>query len=833
MRRCILLLILAAGSCASPSERAAAAHDRGLRDLELGDLQRAEHVVQQNEQRWRGQPRSPWHWRFRLLHAEVLIAQGKAADAKALVDAPVSVDEDASAIEARRLKIRGQVALNLGQYEEAARYLEDASRQAASAALPRLALELEVLRGLLLIRTNRQAEGESVTRAAFARASDQHDAYWQAAAANNLGLERMRAFHYDEAIPFLEQALRAADSVQAQRFSAASRTNLGTCYYRMGDFDKALSFLQQAAESQERIGAMVGLQSSLGDIGNVHFMQGHPDRAVPFYQRALTIARTSAPWDSAKWAGNLAAAHAELKQWDEAERFNRESFTLQQEITDANSAAYSKLDSASIAAGRGQHDRAVLLYEEAIALARDNAELAWDANAGLAAAYAGLGSPEKASFYFEQCLQTIDAARARLSRSDFKLTFFARLIRFYQAYVDVLVKRGDYAKALQVADSSRALLLSERLQLGRDRRVAVTGASLQHAAKKLDAVFLSYWVAPDRSYLWVVNGDTLKLFELPARDRIAALVDEYRGFIDTSLRDPIATNFQPARQLYDMLLAPARSLVPRASRVVIVADGPLHALNVETLPVFDASPHYFIEEATVSVAPALALMLDAAPPRAPESAAVLLIGDPESAGPDFPRLPEAGREIQAIRARVGERRATVLSGAGATPAAYEASRPERFSMIHFAAHATANRASPLDSAVVLSPHASGYLLSARDVLNRPLRADLVTISACRSAGARVYGGEGVVGFVWAFLQTGAKSVIAGLWDVSDKSTSQMMDALYAGLEAGESPAAALREAKLKLIRGQNTFANPYYWGPFQVYIGGSSIPHPQSLIAYP
>jgi CHAT domain-containing protein/Tfp pilus assembly protein PilF len=823
MRRWILLLLVA-GSCARSSERVPEFYDRALEGLERGDLQGAEALVVEHEPSFRGQPRSPWHWRFRLLHAEVLIAQGKAGDAIALVDSPVVVDdvEDAKALEARRLKVRGHASLNLGRYDDATRLLEEAADKARTAAVARLGLELDVLRGLLFIRTNRQSEGEAVTRAAYARAVEQSDAYWQAAAANNLGLERMRAFRYDEAIPFLEQALTAADSVQARRFSAASLANLGTCYYRVGDFDKALSFLQKAAEIQEQIGALAGLQSSLGDIGGVHFMQGRADRAIEFFDRALSLARSNAPWDSAKWAGNLAAAHAELKQWDEAERFNRESFKLQQETNDANSAAYARFDAASIAAGRHQHDRAIALYEETLALARDNAELTWEANAGLAAAHTALGQTARATVFFQRSLQTIDAARTRLSRTDYKLTFLSRLIRFYQMYVDVLVGRGDVDRALQVADSSRALLLSERLELGRDGRAPVNRATLQQAAKRLHVVFLSYWLAPERSFLWVGTGETFKLFELPAADRIAGLVDAYRRFIETSMRDPIASNFAPARELYDVLIGPARSLIPPGSQVVIVPDGALHALNVETLPNMAASPpRYFIDEVAVSVAPSLGLMLAAAAPTASASPALLLIGDPEPAAPDFPRLADAGRELDAIRRRFATAETTLLAGSRANPAAYQAARPERFTLIHFAAHATANRASPLDSAVVLSPHTDGYLLSARDVLNVPLRADLVTISACRSAGATVYGGEGIVGFVWAFLQSGAKSVIAGLWDVSDRSTFQMMDSLYSGLQAGASPAVALRNAKLALIRGGKNFANPYYWGPFQIYVGGA------------
>jgi CHAT domain-containing protein/Tfp pilus assembly protein PilF len=820
-RLVMLLLLIGAASCSQPAARAAAAHDGIVADLERGDLPQAERRVREIAQDWQHAPRSPWYWRFRLLNAEILLAQGKAAEALASVESPLAVDADERPLEARRLKILGHAALNLGRYEEAAMHFAAAAQKAEAAALPRLGLELDVLRGVLLMRTNQQAPAEAATRAALARAVDQGDLYWQAAAANNLGLERMRNFRYDEAIPFLDEALRAADSVRAQRFSAASLANLGICYYRIGEFDKALGYLQRAAGSQERIGAMAGLQSSLGEVGNVHLIQGHADRAIAFYERALTLARANAPWDAAKWAGNLARAHTELRNWDQAELFAHESLKLQQ-TGDRDSAAYSTFDAAEIAAGRGQHEHAIRLYEETIAVAGDNAELTWIANAGIGDAYAQLGSPQRAREFFDRCLRTIDAARGRLSRVDYKLTFFSRLIEFYQQYVDVLVTSGADEQALQVADASRALLLSERLQLAGSSRAPVTRTGLQQTARQLNVTFLSYWLAPKRSFLWVVSGQTFTRLELPGRERIASLVDAYRAFIDTSIRDPIATDFAAARQLYEMLLAPARSLVPAGSHVIVVPDGPLYSLNLETVPVFDAAPHYFLQEVTISVAPSLALVGAATWPRLRDQGPLLLIGDPEPTGDEFPKLPNAAREIEAIQARLGARDAVVLTGASATPAAYESSRPERFSIIHFAAHATANRDSPLDSSVVLSPHAAGYMLSARDILTHALAADLVTISACRGAGAAVYGGEGLVGFVWAFLQMGARSVIAGLWDVSDRSTAQLMETMYARLQTGDSPAAALRQAKLALIEAGGAFANPYYWGPFQIYVGGAA-----------
>ena len=104
---------------------------------------------------------------------------------------------------------------------------------------------------------------------------------------------------------------------------------------------------------------------------------------------------------------------------------------------------------------------------------------------------------------------------------------------------------------------------------------------------------------------------------------------------------------------------------------------------------------------------------------------------------------------------------------------------------------------------------SSTLATSFRTAQHPLRADLVTVSACYSAGERAYSGEGLVGLAWAFLRAGAHNVIAGLWDVTDASTEQLMDRFYNELEKGISPGVALRTAKLSLLRGSQ-FNNPFY-----------------------
>jgi len=121
--------------------------------------------------------------------------------------------------------------------------------------------------------------------------------------------------------------------------------------------------------------------------------------------------------------------------------------------------------------------------------------------------------------------------------------------------------------------------------------------------------------------------------------------------------------------------------------------------------------------------------------------------------------------------------------------------------------------------VILSREGDSFKLYARDVVNHPLGAFLVTISACNGAGQKSYAGEGLVGLSWAFLRAGAHHVIAGLWEVSNASTPQLMDELYKSLRAGQDPATALRSAKLKLVHSRGIYRKPFYWAPFLLYAG--------------
>jgi len=279
-------------------------------------------------------------------------------------------------------------------------------------------------------------------------------------------------------------------------------------------------------------------------------------------------------------------------------------------------------------------------------------------------------------------------------------------------------------------------------------------------------------------------------------------------------------------------VSPAAPLLRPKTPVIILADGILSQLNFETLLVPGAASgtpsdaasntttHYLLGDLIVSSAPSLA-MLGASEPMGRAYKKILLIGNPISPDQDFPSLPFFGLEMSRIEGHFSSSEVSAFTGQQATPAAYFASDPRSFTYIHFVSHAVASLTSPLDSAIILSNptgNEDSYKLYAREIIQRPIHAQLVTISACYGSGTRTYAGEGLVGLSWAFLNAGAQRVIGALWEVSDDSTPRLMDTLYQGLAAGDPPAVALRNAKLSLLHSRSKFSVPFYWAPFQLYV---------------
>ena len=93
-----------------------------------------------------------------------------------------------------------------------------------------------------------------------------------------------------------------------------------------------------------------------------------------------------------------------------------------------------------------------------------------------------------------------------------------------------------------------------------------------------------------------------------------------------------------------------------------------------------------------------------------------------------------------------------------------------------------------------------------------LKAQLAVLSACDTGRGDITG-DGVVGLSRSFIAAGVPSVIVSLWQVNDKSTSELMTEFYRQLLADKKrdKAKALRKAMLKTME---EYPSPRLWAAF-------------------
>jgi CHAT domain-containing protein len=271
-------------------------------------------------------------------------------------------------------------------------------------------------------------------------------------------------------------------------------------------------------------------------------------------------------------------------------------------------------------------------------------------------------------------------------------------------------------------------------------------------------------------------------------------------------------------ELSQMLLAPVADSLKHHRRLAVVADGALEVLPFAALPVpgdpavCAQAPLLVDSHEIVSLPSASALLTQRRllAGRRPAPGWLAVVANPLYAPGQAPSLPGSAQEAKAITDGLPAGKVFVATGPDASWQTVTSGRLKRFRILHFATHGTLNAEEPLLSSLALS---QGGRLSAHEIYDLDLPAELVVLSACKTALGRDVPGEGLVsGLPRAFLYAGAARVLVSLWDVDDRSTRDLMILFYRSLfDQGLPPARALQEAQRTLRQAGRP---PYQWAGF-------------------
>ncbi len=324
-----------------------------------------------------------------------------------------------------------------------------------------------------------------------------------------------------------------------------------------------------------------------------------------------------------------------------------------------------------------------------------------------------------------------------------------------------------------------------------------------------------------------ITRQALNIHVLPPRSQISRLS---RTFV-TAVRSGNDARGS-GQELYSQLVAPM--IQPGTTSLIIVPDGPLHLVPFSALQT--SGGEYLIATLTLSAAPSATIyqMLSAA--KRPSAAARPFLGVAFSPPEQSAALAVAGtRGIAELRAgalkplrfareEITEAAKTLgpqsitLDGARASETALKSEPLGEFRIIHIAAHGVSDTTEPDRAGLVLAPGSSTEdgLWQAREIVRSRLNADAVVLSACETGSGRLQGQEGVMNLARAFLIAGARSVVASLWAVDDRSTATLMEAFYTHLKSGSTISQALRDAQRDFIKDYGEKATPNLWAGFEV-----------------
>lgn len=663
-------------------------------------------------------------------------------------------------------------------------------------------------------------------------------------------------------------AMSRSPGPEARRAQAAARMNLGDVLLHQGKADQALPELVRARDAVE---SAFGTEQAINAeplrlLAEEAIARGAKREARKLLQQALMVADTAQDPD---WRWRVRVT------WGKALRAERR---IDGAIVVVRQAVSQIQDErAAVSAGLGAEAGSVfvrdadrveayrlladLLLEagrlpeaaETLRLLKEEEQRELSRSGPAAPALAAL--PEWQAHYEQIRGDLIDRARAleslKAKARDTALDA-AETAKLGALDADLATARKAFRAAVDdVLEEARKAGGDRGAEIGRKNLEALRG--LQGTLRTLGpgAVAIHYLVLPDRVRILVTAPEA----QVARETRIDSSVLNAKILaFRTTLQDPRLDPGPEARALYEWLLAPIEKDLKQAGATTLVLslDGGLRYLPFAAL---HDGKGWMAERF------AMAIFTEAARDKLKDSPAaqwrIAALGVSESSA-GLAALPGVKDELNALVREGDADDDGVLPGTLRIDGAFtQRSLAEALEsgapVVHIASHFVFSPGSGRASYLVLGSNAT---LNLEEVQEEDLRfdgVDLLTLSACETAvGGGAAGGREIEGFAALVQNLGARSVLATLWPVADRSTGALMTAVYrerAGTSSSPvGKAEALRRAQLTFLGKsvdtksvattraskalvpsarpagnqpppfptdpERPFAHPYYWAPF-------------------
>jgi CHAT domain-containing protein len=670
---------------------------------------------------------------------------------------------------------------------------------------------------------------------------------------------------YREAINYYQQALVAAQEIQDRKGEALILAGIGRTYHLLADYQEAIKYNQQSLVLIREIKDRSLEITALSNLGVTYRGLENYPKAIEYFQQGLQIAREikDRSGENVSLSG-LGNAYFFLGEYQKAIENHSSSLKIAQEIKDRTAESGALANLAVVYLSLNDYPKAFENLQQSLAIAR---EIKYRDGEGVAVTNLGLtfyrqGNLALAEKTLFESIKFLESLRGGLKDSE-KVSIFENQIFAYRTLQQVFIAQKKIDAALEISERGRGRafveLLNSRLSNKSNSQSLKppTIAEIKQIAKQQNTTLVEYSIIWDdfkfqgkqawkesELYIWVVKptgevtfrktdlkpllqkeNTTLKDLVTTTRDSIGARGTAFRG-IDVSYNPNAPKAVNRLKRLYELLIDPIADLLPKktSDRVTFIPQSSLFLVPFPALQGADGK--YLIEKHTILTSPSIQVLdlthkqkqrIGNKPIQANNT---LIVGNPTmpalspkigKAPQQLSPLPGAEQEANAI-GKLFKTQSLIGNQATETEVTKRISQAR---LIHFATHGIFDDIQGLNSSIALAPGNKGNknsdgLLTAGEILDLKLNAELVVLSACDTGRGRI-AGDGVIGLSRSLISAGVPSVLVSLWSVPDAPTAGLMTEFYQNLLKTPNKAQALRQAMLTTMK---QYPEPRDWAAF-------------------
>ncbi len=179
---------------------------------------------------------------------------------------------------------------------------------------------------------------------------------------------------------------------------------------------------------------------------------------------------------------------------------------------------------------------------------------------------------------------------------------------------------------------------------------------------------------------------------------------------------------------------------------------------------------------------------------------------------ELPELHSSILELDMIKSLRQNYVIKVLSGSNFTKKAFKNSYSE-YGLLHFNTHSNSSSSYLYDNYLYFrDKNGTPTKLYGFQINQFDFHDKTIILGSCNSGSGKALKGEGTISISRHFLNAGANSVIKSIWEINDKSSSDILKAFYDYIQY-QTILESLMEAKRKYIRkyDNSKLSHPYYW----------------------